>query len=652
MASDSRYRPDIDGIRALAVLAVVIFHAKLGFSGGYAGVDVFFVISGFLITGIILRELRSGTFSFASFWERRIRRILPALAVTTAAILTAGWFLLVPDDYRSLGRQVLALVLCASNVQFYRDDGYFATRSEEKPALHTWSLSVEEQFYLAAPFMLWLAFRWNRQRAVPAILVTLATITAISFALAYRTSYRNPSAAFFLLPYRAWELGVGSILALTPVLRSRLLSNAASWIGLLLILATFLFYPAGIRFPGATALPPVMGTALLIWAGCGNHSPQPLPNRLLSLKPLVWVGLISYSLYLWHWPVFAFQKYLGFSMTNRSTQALLALATFLPAWLSYRFVETPFRRKIIFPTTRKAFAFGGITAAVLVAAASGLLLSRGAEFRLSPEAALIAKGNDSKLIEHQLELKPNDIPDKMVPFGSPTGKATLFVWGDSQAGAMLPAVNEAASELGIKGLAAAHSSTAPVLDYFVPTRWGLNELAPAFARKIIAHLSNYSASHSDIGVLLIARWRGYSQPDTIADFERALSLTLKELANINVRTFLMKEVPEFSFVPPRQLTIAALLGMKTDQYVTTRDQYLSLHTAQNALFSRLVPLGVELIDVVPAYTNAEGIIRPADNYGALWRDTTHVTTRGSMKAKGILKDALRSLVSVPATPAR
>ena len=287
MASDSKYRPDIDGIRALAVLAVVIFHAKLGLSGGYAGVDVFFVISGFLITGIILRELKNGTFSFVSFWERRIRRILPALAAVTAAILAAGWFLLVPDDYRSLGRQILALVLCASNVQLYREDGYFATRSEEKPALHTWSLSVEEQFYLAAPFLLWLAFRWNRQRAVPTILATLAIITATSFALAVYASYRKPSAAFFLLPYRAWELGVGSLLVLAPILRSRLLCNAASWTGLVLILATFLFYPEGIRFPGVTALPPVMGTALLIWAGCGNPSPQPLPNRLLSLKPFV-----------------------------------------------------------------------------------------------------------------------------------------------------------------------------------------------------------------------------------------------------------------------------------------------------------------------------------------------------------------------------
>jgi peptidoglycan/LPS O-acetylase OafA/YrhL len=646
MASDSKYRPDIDGIRALAVLAVVIFHAKLGLSGGYAGVDVFFVISGFLITGIILRELKHGTFSFLSFWERRIRRILPALAAVTAAILAAGWFLLVPDDYRSLGRQILALVLCASNVQLYREDGYFATRSEEKPALHTWSLSVEEQFYLAAPFLLWLAFRWNRQKAIPA---TLATITALSFALAVYASYRKPSAAFFLLPFRAWELGVGSLLALAPILRSRLLCNAASWTGLVLILATFLFYPEGIRFPGVTALPPVMGTALLIWAGCGNPSPQPLPNRLLSLRPFVWIGLISYSLYLWHWPVFAFQKYLGFSMANPLTQALLALATLLPAWLSYRFVETPFRRKSILPTTRKAFAFGGITAAALVTAAVALIFSRGAEFRLSPEAALIARSGAP--IKYRIELNPQDIPERLVPFGSPDGKTTLFVWGDSHAMALLPAIDEAAGELGIKGFAAAHSSTAPVLNYYIPSRWGLNELAPAFNRKVLDHIASI-AKTTTVGVLLVARWKGHVREASMNEFEQALQITIRELNSSQSKVFLVKEVPSFPFSPPKAMPLADLLGKPVDTYRTSLNAHRQAQASLDDVFARLMPPGIEVLDPAPIFSSADGLIYPADGQGSLWQDSHHLSTHGSMKTKAMFKDALRSLVSEPATPAR
>jgi peptidoglycan/LPS O-acetylase OafA/YrhL len=649
MASPLAYRPDVDGIRALAVLAVLIFHAKLGLPGGYAGVDVFFVISGFLITGIILRELKTGTFSFVSFWERRIRRILPALAAATAAILAAGWFLLVPDDYRSLGRQVLALVLCASNVQLYREDGYFATRSEEKPALHTWSLSVEEQFYLAAPFLLWLAFRWNRQRAVPAILVTLATITAISFALAVYASYQKPSAAFFLLPFRAWELGVGSLLAMASPIHSPRWRSAASWAGLLMIGATFFFYPKDIRFPGVTALPPVLGTALLIWGGTGNPSPRPVPNRLLSRKPLVSVGLISYSLYLWHWPVFAFQKYLGFSMANQLTQALLALATFLPAWLSYRFVETPFRRKTIFPTTRRALAFGGITAATLVTAAAARLLSRGAEFRLSPETALIARG--SAPIKYRIELKPQDIPERLVPFGAPDGKATLFVWGDSHAMALLPAINEAASELGIKGFAAAHSSTAPVLDYYIPSRWGLNELAPAFNRKVLEHIASV-AKTSTVSVLLVARWKGHVTEASIGEFEQALQKTIRVLNSSQIKVLLVKEVPSFPFSPPKALPLAELLGKPADTLRTSLNAHRQAQASLDDVFARLMPLGTEVLDPAPIFSNADGLIYPADEQGSLWQDNHHLTTHGSMKTTGMLKKAFESLLFESATPAR
>ena len=258
------YRPDIDGLRAIAVLGVVFFHAGLGFPGGYAGVDVFFVISGFLITSLILKELRQGTFSLLGFWERRARRILPALTVVVVAILIAGWFFLLPADYEVLGKQIVALAALSSNIKFWWETGYFATSAEEKPLLHTWSLSLEEQFYLLIPLLLWFLFRLRKSSWVAPVLF-LGAIA--SFTLSVIGSYRAPSATFFLLPTRAWELAAGSLLAFVQPIPQPRLRTLIAWLGLAAILGPLFFYAPGIRFPGLTALPPVAGAALLIWSG-------------------------------------------------------------------------------------------------------------------------------------------------------------------------------------------------------------------------------------------------------------------------------------------------------------------------------------------------------------------------------------------------
>ncbi|MEO0017973.1 MAG: hypothetical protein RLZZ522_1256 [Verrucomicrobiota bacterium] len=246
------------------MLGVVLFHAGLAFPGGYAGVDVFFVISGFLITSLLIKELRQGTFSLLDFWERRARRILPALAAVTAVIIAAGWFILLPADYETLGKQVIALIALSSNIKFWRESGYFATEAEVKPLLHTWSLSLEEQFYLLIPLLLALLFRIRKANW---IVPTLLLGSVISFALSVYGSYRAPAANFFLLPPRAWELGVGSLLAFAPPLPQPRLRTLLAWLGFIAILVPFCCYPHGIRFPGLTALPPVAGAALLIWSG-------------------------------------------------------------------------------------------------------------------------------------------------------------------------------------------------------------------------------------------------------------------------------------------------------------------------------------------------------------------------------------------------
>ena len=288
----SSYRRDIDGLRALAVLPVLLFHAKLGCPGGFVGVDVFFVISGFLISSLILKELDDGTFSLITFWERRIRRILPALTVVVLTCLVAGWILYLPEDFEMLGKSVIAQATLLSNVFFYRQGlvggGYFAAASDTKTLLHTWSLAVEEQFYLLFPLLLLFLARYRRLFLAP----TIAGLVVVSLVLSIVGSYSYPQATFYLLPARAWELLLGSLLTL---MRGRfalggLLRETAGWFGISLVGYAMLFYGVDTRFPGAAAISPCLGAALIIFS---SESRLSFVGRILSIKPVVFVGLIS-----------------------------------------------------------------------------------------------------------------------------------------------------------------------------------------------------------------------------------------------------------------------------------------------------------------------------------------------------------------------
>jgi peptidoglycan/LPS O-acetylase OafA/YrhL len=282
-----RYRPDIDGLRALAILPVMLFHAEFGCPGGFVGVDVFFVISGFLITSLILEEIHNDAFSLAMFWERRIRRILPALFVVVFATLIAACFLYFPDDFKLVGQSVLAQALLLSNVFFWRQTGYFADGVDTLPLLHTWSLAVEEQFYVLFPLLLIYLGRHKRF----SIARTILWVGFGSFALSVVGTYSRPTATFYLLPTRAWELMVGAFLAAVPgrhVTKSWL-NEMAAWSGLCLILFPIFYYTPDTRFPGLAAVPPCLGTALIIFSGGAKPT---LISRVLALKPVAFIGLI------------------------------------------------------------------------------------------------------------------------------------------------------------------------------------------------------------------------------------------------------------------------------------------------------------------------------------------------------------------------
>jgi peptidoglycan/LPS O-acetylase OafA/YrhL len=376
------YRREIDGLRALAVLPVILFHAGFKvFSGGYVGVDVFFVISGYLITSIIVLEQQAGTFTLANFYERRARRILPALAVVVAATTLGAMALLRPGDMKEYAESVIAVFTFVSNILFWRTSGYFDTETELKPLLHTWSLAVEEQYYLFFPIVLMLAWRLGRRW----IMSLLALVALASLALGQWGSYKDPTAAFYLLPTRGWELLIGALVAFhqanqpkasyRPVLR-----QAGSALGLALIVAAILVYDHETPFPGVYAMAPTLGAALIILFA----TPQTLVGRWLGSPAPVAIGLISYSTYLWHQPVLALARHHDASLAPGSPAMLaLAILSLVLAYFSWRFVELPFRNKRLF-SRQQIFSYGLAVSVGFMAFGVAGSLSTGFLFRYAP----------------------------------------------------------------------------------------------------------------------------------------------------------------------------------------------------------------------------------------------------------------------------
>jgi peptidoglycan/LPS O-acetylase OafA/YrhL len=369
-----QYRRDIDGLRALAVVPVILFHAGFPlFSGGFVGVDIFFVISGYLITGIILSELERGKFSIVNFYERRARRILPALFFVIAASIFLAWRWLLPSDMRDFSDSVFAVALFFSNVLFWRRTDYFATASELAPLLHTWSLAVEEQFYVFFPMLLVLAWRFARHHMLTLILVaSTASIIIAQWGIA-----NEPGAAFYLLPTRGWELALGAAIATwchqksAPTLGPTL-SQLLSSLGLILIAGSIFLYDENTPSPGLAMLAPTVGSGLIILYA----TPATWVARLLSLQPLVTVGLLSYSAYLWHQPLFAFARHRSLHAPGDRLYLALSVLSIGLAWASWRWVERPFRDRARINRSQ-IFRFAAVGTAVLLVFGISGHVSRG-----------------------------------------------------------------------------------------------------------------------------------------------------------------------------------------------------------------------------------------------------------------------------------
>lgn len=452
------YRADIDGLRAVAVLAVVVHHlAPELVPGGYVGVDVFFVISGFLITKIIAQEAAQGRFSFASFYARRARRILPALLAVLLATLAAGWLILLPTDFQGTLRAAAAAALSGSNLLFWRERANYFGALEERhsPLLHTWSLGVEEQFYLVFPLLLVAWLRLPRRRRM----VLLAAAAGASLALASVLVGHFPNEVFYLLPFRAWELLAGAALAVgaVPAVGSPRANAALRLAGLGAITVSALAYSEATAFPGLSALLPVLGAAAVIHAGSGSAAPQ--SAGLLASRPMVYIGLISYSLYLWHWPVIVLAHYLELPMA-RAGHGLLLLALSLGlASLSYHLVERPLRVARPGRGRRQVAA-----AATLAGGVVGMLLAgiatQGYPGRFDPHVVTLDQARHvTRPYLHCFE-RPLEASCRL---GADTAPDTV-VWGDSHALVWAPSLETALRRAGRSALLVSTAGCAPVID--------------------------------------------------------------------------------------------------------------------------------------------------------------------------------------------
>ncbi len=629
------YRPDIDGLRAIAVLVVVFFHAALSFPGGYVGVDVFFVISGFLITSLLLKELRQDTFSLLDFWERRIRRILPALIVMVLVTLLVGGLLLMPGDYEKLGKSAIAQALLVANLYFWREDttsgGYFGLASEERPLLHTWSLSVEEQFYLFFPLMLVCLFRFERFRKPRTLsLLLLAALLAGLALAAFGVKFRG-EATFYLLPTRAWELLCGAWIAslsTASIPQNRLLREGASWLGLAGILLPCWLYTRETPFPGLAALPPCLGTVLLIWSNARHEGEQggiTSVARLLALRPVVFIGMISYSLYLWHWPVLVFGKY--WLLQNWSPwylRAGLVLVAGLLGILSWRYVETPFRRKTTIATRSAAFRFAAASTIFTLFCGAALTVFHGFPARM-PES--VAKNEDAKQDRyHSPSMSIENIQlGQLNPLGASdlVTSPRILLWGDSHARCAVPAVDALCRELGITGFAVFADATPPLLDWVSSSEYGLGKKTPEFSAAVLDFIKWRGVSH----VILAARWSEYQLHDTQL-LEKNFPVTIRALHEAGCKVWVLQSVPEVDLDAPKALARSAIFGGDT----TSWRRLISDHRRKNSILYEMAEqnLPARFVDPAPLLLDTHSDRYRADIDGvSIYFDNDHLTRKAS-----------------------
>ncbi|MBJ7574397.1 acyltransferase family protein [Luteimonas sp. MC1828] len=635
------YRPDIDGLRAIAVLSVVFYHFGIGgLKGGFVGVDVFFVISGYLITAIIHSEIKRGEFTLGRFYERRARRIFPALFVVLLATMIASLWILLPSDLAWLGKASIATILFVSNVLYLLKSGYFDANSDFNPLLHTWSLGVEEQFYLGLPLMMLLVGRfWARGLGK-----VFAICALVSFIACVVVQPLNFKATFFLSPFRAWELLLGSLLGIgaIPSIKYAAARNGIAIVALCSLVGAVALMGEGIDFPGWKVAIPVLATALLLHVGASGGSRV---SAALSWKPLVFIGLISYSLYLWHWPLLVLAKYrAGMEPLSSAASLVLLVVTFLLAVASYYLVERPFRksgRGSANITQPKVFLTSILAGAALVAIGLSLVSENGFPVRV---AGVVAELDRARSAEIPFAKCHRVLPGKDTDCGIGTygGQKRALIWGDSHALAWAPGLDEALKAHQWAGALAVEHACAPLIGLSNPR----NRKCSGFNDGVVDWIE---ANRPD-RVYLIAHWPawsnsegGYDLVDTASGstgnehiFAPALGRTIE-----GIRPY----VKEIVVVGPTPGAVDALpykLAMARWKRLAVPDEApIQLYRDISENFWRAVqPYAADVVAFNPEswFCNLEHC-RYIDDGRLLYRDSDHLSVAGALFAASQLEKA-------------
>ena len=548
-------------------------------------------------------------------------------------------------DLVELGKASLAQIGLIANLYFWKTTDYFDGPSDEKPLLHTWSLAVEEQFYLAYPILLAGLFRFRFVRR-ESLRSPLGLLALASFLLSLWSCHGHQTATFYLLPTRAWEILLGGLFAVCPFPASlpRSYAAVASRSSLPLMLAPMWIYDQKTHFPGVAALPPCIGAGLFLWSAEAHllqQTPAPLTVRCLSLPLFTGIGRISYSLYLWHWPLFAYTHYWALSEPSAATRVLIIFASFVLAFLSWRFVESPFRHPTHAAGNFSALASAGGSALLLSILALGLVYTDGVPQRFSESVkrciATHSEKHPSNRPSHRTSLA-DARSGKFPVFGVPnTEPPALFVWGDSHARCVLPVVDRLARQHGLAAASAWYSSTPPVLDYLPTDSYSLGREAPVWNQTILEHI----AVHRIGNVLLVAKWNGYisGDPSETEAFLGKLEQTVSAIRQVGAVPWIVAQVPAHDAPVPKLILHNLVHHTDISPYVSTLQRHLEISHPLRSRKSRLERLGAKFVD--PSYLFA---IPASDRYAIelngnpLYFDEHHLTRAGAARLTPVLTE--------------
>lgn len=651
-----KYRPEIDGLRAVAVLAVIFYHAGFSFfTGGYVGVDVFFVISGFLITSIIMEDLSKGRFTLAYFYERRARRILPALFVIMAACLPFAWLWMTPDQLKDFSQSMVSVSFFSSNIFFFLKSGYFEQASELKPLLHTWSLAVEEQYYIIFPLVLMLIWQWKTKN----IYLTLSIIFVGSMLCAELLKGYNESANFFLLPSRMWELVVGSILAIYLRHNQQPVSfaNSLSFIGLALICASIVMFNERTPHPSLVTFLPVFGTALIILAAREGT----IVYRLLALKSVVNIGLLSYSAYLWHQPLFAFTRIKWGLDISPEVYLALILATLLLSWVSWKYLESPFRNKAQ-TSLKQIVLFSCIGSFAFIAIGLVSHFKNGFPERYGAYHAAILEQQEKpgpflKFCSKNYFSRSKEVIQQRCSLGVEKDQLDFVLWGDSHAAALGYGFDKYLEEHKMSGLQLAANGCPPspeltredvatmreacpknaalALDLIeelkpryvvISLRWALQ-----FEQERFNNQQGGLESGNDAIVKKIDESSGLTDADLSAYYQAYFSSLAAKLAKQNTRLVIVRQVPEAGWNVPNK-TFQMLKMNQPVQVKTLKSVYEDRNKNVNMMLTKLDAAdNIVVIDPAKRLCDEEYCYNTYD-FVPYYADDDHLSKYGSVFA--------------------